>query len=242
MRFENKVILITGAARGIGLSAAELFAKERGMVVLTDTDSEKLSDSVNKLRSQDLKVEGVSLNVTNRREWESVVTGVVEKHGRLDVLINNAGLNEVATVEDTTIEQWQKMMSVNRDGVFHGIQFGVAAMKETGGVIINVASITADVAAPELVAYGTSKAAVSQLSKTATVDRARKGYNIRINSIHPGFTDTRMVDKMLDSLGNGASTFAKSIIKGIPMKRLARPCEIAKPILFLASDGGYTAA
>lgn len=95
---------------------------------------------------------------------------------------------------------------------------------------------------------------MSQLSKTAAVDCARRGYNIRINAIHPGFADTRMVDRMLDSLGDGAGAFAKSIVKGIPMKRLARPYEIAKPILFLASDeasyitgtelvvdGGYTA-
>ena len=109
-------------------------------------------------------------------------------------------------------------------------------MKQNGGVIVNVASIAANIAEPLLAAYSATKAGVSLLTKTAAIDCARKGYNIRINSIHPGYTNTKLVQDALASLGDAAGAFAEAATKAIPIGRLANPDEIAGPILFLASD------
>jgi len=145
MRFENKIILITGAARGIGFATAELFAKEGGIVIATDVDSGEVNAAVAQSNTRGLAMEGRTLDVTDPDSWQQVISEVLEKYQRLDILINNAGLNEVATIEETSFLQWKRVMSVNLDGVFHGMQAAIAVMKESGGVIVNVASITADV-------------------------------------------------------------------------------------------------
>ena len=184
-----------------------------------------------------------------------MISGVIANHGRLDVLVSNAGTGEFVSIENTTVEQWKKVVSVNLDGVFYELQVGIAAMKQSGGVIVNVASIAANVAEPMLTAYSATKGGVSMLTKSAAIDCARSGYNIRINSIHPGYTNTKLVHDALASLGDAAAEFAKAATKAIPIGRLAEPAEIAGPIAFLASDdasymvgsellvdGGYIAA
>ena len=169
------------------------------------------------------------------------------------MLVNNAGTGDFASIEETTPEQWRKVMEVNLDGVFHGMQAAIAVMKDRGGSIVNVASIAANVAEPMLAAYAATKGGVSMLTKTAAIDCARRGYGIRINSIHPGYTDTRLVRDALAALGDEAEAFARAATEAIPMGRLAEPEEIARALAFLASDdasnmlgaelvvdGGYT--
>jgi 3alpha(or 20beta)-hydroxysteroid dehydrogenase len=222
--------------------------------VATDLDKEGLDRAVAPLLSEDRRVETFSHDVSDRARWQRVVAEVVERHGRLDVLVNNAGTGTFASIEETTLEQWRQVMSVNLDGVFHGMQIGIAAMKKSGGVIVNVASIAANVAEPVLAAYSATRGGVAMLTKSAAVDCARRGYNIRINSIHPGYTDTKLVHDALATLGPEAAKFAESTVGAIPIGRLAEPAEIAGPIAFLASDdaaymigselivdGGYTA-
>jgi len=254
-RFQDKVILVTGASRGIGLATAERFAREGGRVVASGVDREELERAVGTLAAEELAIEAVVLDVVDPAAWKAVVEGILERHGRLDVLVNNAGTGDFAGIEETTAEQWRRVMAVNLDGVFHGMQAAIAAMKERGGSIVNVASIAANVAEPLLAAYSATKGGVRMLTKAAAVDCARRGYGIRINSVHPGYTDTRLVQEALASLGEAAGPFAQSATAAIPLGRLAEPREIAPAILFLASDeasyvigaelvvdGGYTAA
>jgi 3alpha(or 20beta)-hydroxysteroid dehydrogenase len=253
-RFDGKTILVTGAASGIGLATAEQFAHEGGVVIATDLRDEELARAIGGLTAEGLKIETAVQDVTDQAAWSATIKSIVDRHGRLDVLINNAGGGDFAGIEATTIEQWRFVMSLNLDSVFYGMQAAIAVMKETGGAIVNVSSIASHVAEPMLAAYSATKRGIRSLTKSAAVDCARRGYSIRINSIHPGYTDTNLVHTALASLGDDAEEFAGAILKAIPVGRLASPEEIARPILFLASDdasymigselivdGGYTA-
>lgn len=235
-RFEGQVAFVTGASRGIGLATAEAFAREGATVVASGIEREELERAVQALVADGLRVEAAILDVTDRPAWTATLDALLERHGQLDVLVNNAGTGEFAGLEETTLEQWRRVLAVNLEGVFHGLQAGIAAMKERGGAIVNVASIAANVAEPLLAAYSATKGGVAMLTKTSAIDCARRGYGIRINSIHPGYTNTRLVEDAIASLGDAAAEFVQASMRAIPLGRLADPSEIAKPILFLASD------
>ena len=253
-RFTNKVILVTGGARGIGLAAVEQFAREGGIVIATDVDVDELASATKVLADQGLRVEGTRQDVTDEAGWAATISGILEKHGKLDVLVNNAGMGFLLSVEDTSVDQWRKTMAVNLESVFLGIRAGITAMKEKGGVIINVASIAANIAEPLFPAYNATKGGVSMFTKAAAVDCARKGYPVRINSLHPGYCETKLVADAIGQMGDAGPAFAEHVLAAIPLGRLATTTEIARPLLFLASedaaymvgselvvDGGYIA-
>jgi len=235
-RFEGKIILVTGAASGIGLATAEQFAREGGTVVATDINLNGLKDACTKLRDERLHLETEEQDVTDRDTWIRIVQGIVARHGQLDVLFNNAGGGNCALIEETTLEQWRYVNKLNLDSVFFGMQTAIAAMKKKGGVIINNSSIAGLVAVPQVAAYSATKGGIRAMTKASAVDCARRGYSIRINSIHPGFTNTNFVATTLASLGDEAEKYAAATVAAIPMGRLAEPAEIAGPVLFLASD------
>ncbi len=254
-RFLGKIVLVTGAASGIGLASAEEFGREGAVLIASDIDKDALDTALAGLVAEGRTVEAHRLDVTDPEAWESLVADIVARHGRLDVLFNNAGGGHFALVDATTLEQWRFVNAVNLDGTFFGMQTAIRAMSKTGGgAIVNNSSIAGMIGEPQLAAYSATKGGVRAMTKAAAVDCARRGLNIRINSIHPGYTNTPLVHGALASLGDQAEAFVAAGMAKVPMGRLGDPREIARPVLFLASDdasfmtgaelvvdGGYTA-
>jgi NAD(P)-dependent dehydrogenase (short-subunit alcohol dehydrogenase family) len=255
-RFAGRVVLLTGAARGIGSASSEIFAREGARVVVTDYDLEDACTSVALLAKEGLLIEGDKLDVAREDEWDRVVDGIIARYGRLDVLVNNAGVARIGDAENGTLDDWRETMKVNLEAVFLGTRKAISVMKELGGSIVNVASIAGNVGEPLLAAYNASKGGVRLFTKAAALDCANKGYPIRINSIHPGYTETKLVKDAIGGMpAKEGNAYTQHIIGMIPVRRLARPMEIARPLVFLASDdasymtgselvvdGGYTAA
>ena len=221
-RLKDKVCLITGAAKGQGAAEARLFATEGARVWLTDvldTEGEDVAAQVDGIYRH--------LDVGDQAAWDSLVDEMVSAEGRVDVLINNAGIFRSNRLVDTPLEEFELVMQVNCTGVFLGMRsVGRAMQKAEAGSIVNISSLAGMASAPGAFAYGASKWAVRGMTKTAAIELARFG--IRVNSIHPGAIDT----EMLTQIPNGP----ERLIRGTPMRRVASADEVAKMALFLASD------
>jgi len=224
MRLKNKIALITGAVRGIGLRTADLFEQEGANVIRTDINASK---NIYKL------------NVADKEDWKNIFTKIKEWHGSLDILVNNAGItgleeqNILCDPENETLSNWRKVHAVNLDGVFLGCKYMIPLMKKRGGSIINISSRSGMVGIPHAGSYASSKAAVRNHTKTVALYCAEKNYNIRCNSIHPAAILTEMWNPILAK--NREETIAK-ISADIPLKRMGLPIDVANAILFLASD------
>lgn len=253
---KGKVVIVTGAARGIGRATVTAFAEEGATVIATDILDDELAALVHELKQNGGKVEGLHQDVTDAAAWPRLLADIVADHGRVDVLVNNAGIAIIGNIEEQTLDEWRLTEKVNVESVFLGTQAAIAVMKVNGGAIINVASIAGNVGEPRLAAYNASKGAVKLLTINAALHCAQSGYPIRVNSVHPGYTDTPLVSNAISTMAKDeGEAFAAEIVAHIPMRRLAASPEIAGPILFLASDlasymtgsalivdGGYTAA
>jgi NAD(P)-dependent dehydrogenase (short-subunit alcohol dehydrogenase family) len=237
-RLNGKIALVTGAANGIGLATVRRLAEEGAQVLMTDIDARQGALEAANLSAAGLSVRFFRHDVTRRDEWDAAIDAVIEWGGRLDVLVNNAGIALLGSIEDCTPEQWQRTQAINVDGVFHGMQTGIAAMKTTGGgSIINLASIEGFLGEPMVAAYNASKGAVRILSKSAASHCARAGYNIRINCVCPGFVETPLVMNAMAAMPpEMAQAQQNKVLTRTPMGRMAQPVEIANMILFLASD------
>lgn len=236
-RMQDKVCVVTGAARGLGLAAAERLLQEGAKVLLTDLDVTQGEIETRRLAGLGYAVAFRKQDVTIEGQWASVLDSAIAKWGRLDVLVNNAGVALLGNVETLSMDAWRKTLAANLDSVFIGIQQAVPRMKAGGGSIVNIASIEGLIGEPLVPAYNASKGAVRILSKSAAIHCARSGYKIRINSVCPGFAETQMVAGALAALPpTEAQAFAASTLQRIPMGRFAQPMEIAHAVLFLASD------
>ena len=248
-RVSGKVILVTGGAMGMGRTHCELLAEEGGTVIVTDmneSEGQATAEGINKAGG---KAEFLPLNVTDEANWISVVDNIVKKHGKIDVLVNNAGILIVKPLEETTTEDWDRTFDINVKGVFFGTKAILPAMKKAGGgSIVNISSIYGIVGAPMAAAYQATKGAVRMFTKATAVDYAE--YNIRVNSVHPGVIDTPMTKDLL----HGDEEVAKAIMGTTILDRPAQPKEVSYAVLHLASDdssymngsemvvdGGYTA-
>lgn len=252
-RVDGKVALVTGAAKGIGRETAILLAREGARVALTDLDEESGAKVAAEITAAGGEALFLSQDVADEASWQATLKTVVARFGALHILVNNAGIGIGGTVEDTSLEDWRKLMSINLDGVFLGIKHAIGAMKATGGSIINLSSIEGIIGDPNLAAYNASKGGVRILTKSAALHCAQSGYGIRVNSVHPGYIWTPMVEKYLDETEDPAGN-KEGLVSLHPLGRLGRPSEIAAGILYLASDesafttgselvidGGYTA-
>jgi 3(or 17)beta-hydroxysteroid dehydrogenase len=229
-RLSGKSALITGAASGIGRATAILFHAEGAKVAAADLNEAGLAGVK---PHADL---ALSLDVTDEGRWRHAVDAVVAAFGRLDILVNSAGIGVKGNVETTTLADWRKVNAVNVEGVFLGCREAVRAMKRTGGgSIVNLSSVAGIIGDAQTIAYCASKGAVRLLTKSAALHCGRMGYKIRVNSVHPSFTETAMVEELVASSMNPERT-RQGLARAAPLGRLGRAEEIAAAILYLASD------
>lgn len=251
-RVADKTALITGGALGIGRATAELLAREGANVVVTDVKEKEGREAVEAIRAQGGQAIFVLHDAADETQWKAAIQAAIDQFGQLDILVNNAGIGIAGDVEATTLEQWRKTQSVNLDGVFLGTKYGIEAMRKSGGgSIVNLSSIEGLVGDPDLAAYNASKGGVRIFTKSAALHCARQGYGIRINSVHPGYIWTPMVE----AVSGGKDTDKYRHLVGLhPIGHLGEPDDIAYGVLYLASDeskfvtgselvidGGYTA-
>ena len=252
MRLEGKVALITGGARGMGAAEAKLFSREGAKVVIADVLEEEGRQTEAEINETGGDAIFVRLDVTQQSEWDAAISRTVEQFGKLDIVVNNAGIAYRNSIEDTTVEAWDRVMDINAKGVFFGTKAAIAQMKEqgTGGSIVNISSISGNIGQDTVSAvYNASKGAVRIFTKSAAVQHAADG--IRVNTIHPGPIETPMT---ADGRANAQRIGEYTVADNTPMGRYGKPEEVAYGALFLASeessyvtgseiiiDGGYTA-
>lgn len=241
--FDSCVALVTGGAGGIGAATARLFAERGATVIVAD-----LREPLESFGALDTTSAFFPLDVTSEESWTSILAHIVKRHGKLDVLVNAAGIvGDVVsgTLERTTLEDWRKVMAVNLDGTFLGCRAAMQAMARQGkGAIVNVSSVGAYYPTTQSVAYGASKGGVTQLTKSVALFGSQDGNRIRCNSVHPGRTDTAMLDSIVAQRAqrteNTSSSEAQISAQRIPLGAAGSPQDVANLIAFLASDeAGY---
>ncbi len=228
MRVQDKVVLITGASRGIGAAIARLFAAEGAKVLVSDVLIEE-----GEALAQEIRGAFYLLNVSDEKAWQSTMAKIQEEFGRLDVLCNNAGITGLQEnlglqdPENSTLEAWNYVHKTNLNGVFLGCKYALKAMKDRGGSIINISSRSGLVGVPRAAAYASSKAAIRNHTKTVALYAADRGYKVRCNSLHPGAILTPLWDPMLGKEGVERQKMLQKIADGIPLKRMGEEIDVA---------------
>ena len=228
MRLDGKVALITGGASGMGQSEAVIFAREGAKVIVADVleaEGKKVAESLGGAGRF------VTLDVTSEAAWQQAIATAVSTFGKLDVLVNNAGISGTFDPDTLSTSAWDRLMDVNAKGVFLGMKHAIPAMEKAGGgAIVNISSVSGFVGQNGIhMAYNASKGAVRLMTKSAAVQYARSG--IRVNSVHPG-----VLPAMRSSKATADPAFRQKMLAGVPMRREGRVEEVAYAVLFLASD------
>lgn len=237
MRMQHKIVLITGGASGMGLAFTRRLAEEGAKVYFTDINEAAGMQAAEGLRGAGLQVQFLHQNVALEADWLRVLAHIKTAEGHLDVLVNNAGIALSSNIEKCSLDEFDKVMNVNLKSVFLGCKHGLALMKEKGGSIINMSSITAICGEQMTPAYSASKAGVRFLSKSVALHCAEHGYPIRVNSVHPGYIETPMLVAGAESMSEAeVLSFRNRLANEIPVKRRGKPEEVAGAVLFLASD------
>jgi NAD(P)-dependent dehydrogenase (short-subunit alcohol dehydrogenase family) len=229
-RLEGRVALVTGGASGIGKAIVERLASEGAAVMVTDIDDTKGTELAERLGGEGRGAEYAHLDVTSEEEWQASVAATVDRLGALDVLVNNAGMGDLAPIEETSLEDWERTIAIDQTGVFLGMKTAAAALAASGrGSVVNISSIFGTSGGfGTSPAYHAAKGAVRTLTKNTALHWVDRG--VRVNSVHPGFIDTPILDTAR------GTPFEQTMIDLTPMGRLGRPEEVAAAVAFLASD------
>lgn len=223
-KLDRKVAIVTGGASGIGEGMVDLFQAEGAIVIAADINEEALQRA-----SEKENVHGMRLNVASDEEWAAFAQEVKEKFGRIDILINNAGISSEKPYADINLDDWQKMMAINSFGPFAGMKHVAPIMAEQkGGSIVNISSYTAQIG-QGFNHYSASKGAVRAMSKAAATTFGRSG--VRVNTLFPGIIETPMTQSLSTS-----KELLDRLVQATPLQRLGQPTDIANAALFLASD------
>lgn len=240
-RVGGKVAIVTGAAAGIGQATAAMLAREGAQVVLTDVDLDGGVSACDRIIAEGGEAMFLEQDVSREGRWRDVVDATLQRFGKLDVLVNNAGIQILKPLVDTTLDDWRRVFQINVEGVFLGTRTAMSAMKRRGsGSIINVSSTMAMVVNELSAAYCASKAAVSHFTKVAALDGAAKGGRVRVNSIHPGVIATPMIEREIVEVarerGDVTSDSVQAEWNTLCLLGVGEPVDIAYGAVYLASD------
>lgn len=219
-RLKDKIVLITGAAGAVGAAAAKIIAGEGGIAITSDLAAQKMQHA---------------LDVTSEPDWLRIVAAIERAHGRLDGLLNTAGIAALGSIEETDYATWKKIMAVNLDGTFLGCKHALPLLKKQGGSIVNLSSVAGLIGGHNFAAYNASKGGVRLLTKSVALHGARLDPKVRCNSVHPAFLEGPMVDTILDQTGFKDGARAR-LTRDIPLGRFGTAEEVAEMCVYLLSD------
>ena len=253
-RLDGRVALVTGGGAGLGAATARRFAEEGASVFVSDINIEAATSVAEDIVTGGGSAHAVKQDVTDEALWDTVITDITARYGGLHILVNNAGVAINGNVEEASLKDWRTTQAVNGEGVFLGTRAAIKVMKDCGGSIINITSIEGMVGEPNVPAYNYSKGGVRIFTKSAALHCAAQGYPVRVNSLHPGFILTAMVEDGIAAMPAGTQAeIQERLQREIPMGSMGEPIDIANGCLFLASDesrymtgselvidGGYT--
>jgi len=233
IKFKNKAVLITGATSGIGEASAEVFAKAEAQVMLTGRNADKLAALTNSIQSRNSSVNFFAGDIADAQFRESLIKETIDRFGKLDVLVNSAGIIGMGTIETTTLEQYDQMMDINLRSIFHLSQLAVPYLEKTQGNIVNLSSVAGLRSFPGLLSYCVSKAALDQMTRCIALELSPK--KIRVNAVNPGVVVTNL-HRRSGMPEESYQKFVEHSKTTHPIGRVGDPAEIAQLIAYLASD------
>lgn len=235
-RLAGRSAIVTGAASGIGKAIALAFRREDARVLATDIDAEAGAAMT---REGDDGLVFLAHDVTSESDWETAASEAAARHGPIDIVVNNAGTVLLKDLLETTLDEWRHQHAINLDGVFLGVRTAIRAMAgRPGGRIINISSVNGLVGVHTAPAYSSSKGGVAAFTKSAALYCAARGLDINVNSIHPGYVSTPLVEDLVGQIGSDTARIRGQFAKAHPLGRLGQPEDIAEGAVYLASEAG----
>lgn len=237
-RLKGKTAIITGGAMGIGRAVCELFAREGARVAVADIDCAQGESTAMAIRAAGGDAFFVELNVTDEKEWKRALRKVTKRFGKLNILVNNAGIVKFHNIFETSLDEWNRIMEINATGTFLGMKFALEIMRENGEPcsIINHSSVDGQVGDSAVSAYAASKGAVTLLTKCAALTCCQERINVRVNSVHPAVIRTTITQRQIEESDKEESEVLDFLSSLNPIGRIGNPIEIAFADVFLASD------